>query len=871
MTAPITVLLIEDNSGDARLVKEELRSVNSHTTIRLEWANCLAKGLECLAASHFNAVLLDLNLPDSEGLGTLHSVLSFTPNTPVIVMTGQADDEMGLGALQAGAQDYLIKGQLDGRLLMRVIQYAIQRKQTEMQLADALEFTKHLLTSSPIGIFTYKLSGECLSANPAAAQMVGATVEQLERQNFRELESWKRSGLFDLAERAIASKQLTASDVHVITTFGKESWYRAQFVTFKSGGEELLLMIFNDITERKYTEAALEASEKRFRAWIENSSDIVTVLDSSGVIQHESSSVTRLLGYAPEDLLGKNAFDFVHPEDQEKIINLFLENIQGPDTTTAAEFRFRHQDGSWKSLEAAGRTYIDEHDEVVALINSRDITDRQRAEQALKEKERLLSEAQRIGHIGSWSYDIPADRITFSDEMYRLLDILPTEFNHTSKGLLNLIYASDRSLTAKWLEDTKVGMQSKELNFRIFRKNSELRYLQWTGAVNFDNNGRPIRFIGTMQDVTERRAAEMQIEQQIKRLTALSEIDHAIMSSFDQRYTLGVILSQVISQLQVDAADVLILESDSQMLKYAAGQGFRAKQREMAPLRLGEGHAGRAAKERRMIRIPDLRETVNEPLFDTIVSTEGFVGYIGAPLIVKGKVKGVLEVYQRSFLQPYPEWLEFFNTLVGQAVIAIENAELFGNLQTSNEELSQAYDATIEGWSRAMDLRDRETEGHTQRVTNLTLELARAMGMDESRLVHIRRGALLHDMGKIGVPDHILFRPDTLTPGEMEIMQKHPEFAYEMLSPIAYLKPALAIPYCHHEKWDGTGYPLGLKGLQIPLEARIFAVADVWDALTSDRPYRKAWSEEEAFAYIREQSGRHFDPQVVDLFFKVIK
>jgi HD-GYP domain-containing protein (c-di-GMP phosphodiesterase class II) len=143
--------------------------------------------------------------------------------------------------------------------------------------------------------------------------------------------------------------------------------------------------------------------------------------------------------------------------------------------------------------------------------------------------------------------------------------------------------------------------------------------------------------------------------------------------------------------------------------------------------------------------------------------------------------------------------------------------------------------------------------------------------MDESRLAHIRRGALLHDIGKLGVPDHILFKPGPLTPEEMEIMQKHPEWAYEMLAPIAYLKPSLAIPYCHHEKWDGTGYPLGLKGEQIPLEARIFALVDVWDALRSDRPYRKAWPEEEVLSYIQQQSGKSFDPQVVELFFKAIR
>ena len=187
-------------------------------------------------------------------------------------------------------------------------------------------------------------------------------------------------------------------------------------------------------------------------------------------------------------------------------------------------------------------------------------------------------------------------------------------------------------------------------------------------------------------------------------------------------------------------------------------------------------------------------------------------------------------------------------------------------MQRANDELSQAYDSTIEGWSHALDLRDKETEGHTQRVTKMTLELARAMGLNDNELVHFRRGAVLHDIGKMGVPDGILLKPGVLTEDEWKIMRQHPQLAYEMLAPIMYLKLALDIPYCHHEKWDGTGYPRGLKGEQIPLAARIFAIADVYDALTSDRPYRVAWSMEKTLGHIRSLAGSHFDPQVVEVF-----
>lgn len=305
-------------------------------------------------------------------------------------------------------------------------------------------------------------------------------------------------------------------------------------------------------------------------------------------------------------------------------------------------------------------------------------------------------------------------------------------------------------------------------------------------------------------------------------------------------------------------------------LEYAAGLGFGTEAVKTARVRLGESFAGKAALERRIVHISDLSQESDNPFLTGFLKDENFNSYYGIPLIGKGKVIGVLEVFHRSKVNRDQEWLDFLSTLAGQAAIAIDNAKLFENLQVSNTELHLAYEATIEGWSRALDLRDKETEGHTLRVTEKTLELARRMGLSENELIHIRRGALLHDIGKMGVPDQILLKPDSLTAGEWEIMRMHPIYAYKLLSPIRYLKSAaLDIPYCHHEKWDGSGYPRGLKGEQIPLSARIFAVVDVYDALTSDRPYRPGWTKERVLEYIQSLSGSHFDPDVVLEFLKL--
>jgi putative nucleotidyltransferase with HDIG domain len=379
--------------------------------------------------------------------------------------------------------------------------------------------------------------------------------------------------------------------------------------------------------------------------------------------------------------------------------------------------------------------------------------------------------------------------------------------------------------------------------------------------------GQLMRTFDEMAGALEQQTSQLQ--RQLKRLGALRTIDTAINTSPDLPMTLHILLEQVTMQLGVDAADILLLSPHAPRLDYAAGRGFSTAALQHTHLPLGEGYAGLAAQERRLVCIPDLAKETGDLARAPLLSEEAFAAYCAVPLIAKGQVQGVLEIFHRAPLTPSENWLDFFETLAGQAAIAIDNATLFADLQRSNADLALAYDRTLEGWSRALDLRDRETEGHSRRVTETTLHLARAVGVPEPDLVHIRRGALLHDIGKMGIPDAILLKPGPLTGEERAIMERHPVYAYDLLSPIDYLHPALDIPYGHHEKWDGTGYPRRLRGDEIPLAARIFAVADVWDALCSRRPYRPAWTKGRARQYIRTQAGKHFDPRVVQIFLRM--
>lgn len=359
-------------------------------------------------------------------------------------------------------------------------------------------------------------------------------------------------------------------------------------------------------------------------------------------------------------------------------------------------------------------------------------------------------------------------------------------------------------------------------------------------------------------------------EEQIRRLTTLREIDTAISSNLDLGILLKIITDHIVTKMGAGAASIHVYNPDSQLLNLYASHGFNARESHRTSMSIGDGFVGQLLLARKPIMHNDLSEEDSQHL-GAFISKENFKAYYAIPLFSKGAARGIMEIFFREPFNPTSDWIEFVQTLAGQAIIAIDNTQLFENLQRTNQELSLAYDTTLEGWGKALELRDKETQGHTRRVTNLTVELARQMGIPETDLAHIRRGALLHDIGKMGVPDSILHKPGALTDEELIEMRKHPQYAYDLLSPISYLRPTLDIAYCHHEWWDGTGYPRGLKGEAIPLSARIFAVIDVWDALLSDRPYRPAWKEEDVLKYINGLSNKQFDPRVVETFKALLK
>ncbi len=397
-------------------------------------------------------------------------------------------------------------------------------------------------------------------------------------------------------------------------------------------------------------------------------------------------------------------------------------------------------------------------------------------------------------------------------------------------------------------------------------------------------SGNKRYIISVQEDITESKRVQGQVKQQLERLSALHEIDTAISSLTDLDMTLKIILNHAIKRLPADAAAVYLLDPYTQTLELKDGLYSKSLTFPKS-LRIGENVAGLAALERRMISLEDV-ENAASPGQSSGETQPGdspeapnraesnyfdlFNARFALPLIARGQTLGAFEVSLFNKDEFDQEWFNFFETLTGQLAIAFDNYSLFEGLQQSNARLILAFDETIESWASLVDQHCHRPEGYSWLLADAAIRLGRSFNLNESEIINIQHGALLYDIGLFLVPEHILQKSTDLSPDERAAIKRHPLAAYELIYPNAFLRPAIDIPYCHHERWDGSGYPRGLKGEEIPLSARIFAVIEVWNALLSDRPNRPAWTETQARKYMEDQSGHQFDPNIVETFLRSV-
>ena len=603
------------------------------------------------------------------------------------------------------------------------------------------------------------------------------------------------------------------------------------------------------------------------RSLVEYSSDVITLIGFDGTILFESPSVERVLGWRQDEMVGRSAFERVHPDDLERTAALFAQALANTGIAEPLEVRLRHKDGSWRWLEVIGHTPPPGSPHLPGLVlNSRDITQNKKVEERLLTSEQQFRGAFESAPIGMVIAD-PQFRMhrvnhalcqMLGYEEAELIGRCIAEITHPDDVL-----ASEQQFARLY----EGGIEQYSLSKRYLTKSGSVVWANLTVTAMRAGKGSANHVLGMIQDVTQQRHAQTHIRRQFEWLTALHAVDNVMVVNRDLHLTLRLVLQQVRALLGIRAARILLLGRQSLELEFGPREGFPYGGPTPVTQRFGEKLPGRAMSECRTLSLADAQNPGELPTEEI----PGLVEYWAFPLMTLAGANGVLEIYHDAPIAPDIEWYELIETLANRAAVAVENTSLLLDLQRTNRELTLSHDATIEGWSRALDMRDEETEGHSQRVTEMTLRLAAAMGIRGEEMIHVRRGALLHDIGKMGVPDAILLKPGKLTEDEWKVMRQHSQNAYDMLYPLEFLRPALHIPLCHHEKWDGSGYPNELKGKDIPMAARIFAVADVWVALCSDRPYRKRWPTEKVLEHIKNLSGSHFDPDVVTVFLQMIE
>ena len=814
MAIPLHVLIVEDQPADAELIV--LRLVKEGFQLDWQRVQTEADYLSALA-NHPDLILSDWSLPQFSGLRALELARELGLETPFIIVSGSIGEEAAVSALRMGAFDYVLKDRPDR--IGQAVQNALEQKRLRAERSQAqkmLIYQSDLLANVNDAIIASDPQQHLTFWNRAAEILYGWNAEEVIGRTVQEV---LRSELFGTTSEEVS--RLLRENGSVVV----------EYTQYRKDGQAI------------HVEA--KTVELRDETW-------------------------RLTGYTSvnRDITARKRAEENLARQTHELQKQTIEI--GRLYRTAATLIF----GAALDLESLGQT-------IVKTI----IHEYQKSNCSLHLVSQDSNELRCLARAGEFSDSYPLTRLTLDGP-----GLIPLAIRTDQ-----LINCPDVRLDPNYLPAWQDAVSELVIPLKVSERVIGGLNLESANPASFSADDERLLLVFASQAaiVIENANLIAETQRQVDRLKALRSVDETITASLDLKVTSAILLEQLTGQLKVDAADLLLFDAHTKNLTFANGQGFKTDPSQRGSQQMGQGLARKVVNERQTVHISDLAafmaanpkadpgslsrvdENIQQdasrvnPAEYAYIQAEQFTEYFGVPLIAKGTVKGVLEIFNRSPLPADSRWLDFLSNLTGQAAIAIDNIELFQNLQRSNDELALAYDATIEGWSRTLELRELGTKGHNQRVAETTLRLAQASGIQDEELVHIRRGALLHDIGKMGISDSILLKTGPFSEEEEAILHQHPLYALELLSPIKFLKQALDIPYSHHERWDGTGYPRGLQGEQIPLSARLFAVANAWHTLTTDYLDQPAWPESKAAEHLGEMAGRQFDPRAVELFFNL--
>ncbi|MEW6548643.1 MAG: HD domain-containing phosphohydrolase [Spirochaetota bacterium] len=587
------------------------------------------------------------------------------------------------------------------------------------------------------------------------------------------------------------------------------------------------------------------------------------VLDPNGTIEWVNAAYETLTGWKGAEVLGRGAKEFEDAGDSSWIDELLI--CEGEYEEVLVKGRGRKKDGHPYLEERQVRTVRDQEGRLAHYIVIR------------KDSTAPEQEKKELGLDLSFS-EMARKTLGLHQLCEASIALAQQEVPEWSMGIRLFSDGASHAERFYGSQDPKPGTRdagpgriSMEKEIVLDKEILASVQLSFPFDSVLDQERLGNRLLSNLEVSMKELAATARLKAQVKNISFLKFISRTINIHMDFDTVMGSLLSQAKSILECDAIALYLADKNQETLECMASSGFKTNLVSHTIVKFGQPNIGTAAEERRVVSAYDFEAVDPACAFGFLIDKEEFRSQHGAPIIVGGKIKGALEVWFRKTLRPGPEWFVLFDAIANQVGMALDYNALYADLQKAYLDLETSYEATIEGWSAAMDLRDEETEGHSRRVTTLSLSLAAKLGLSESEIAQVRRGAFLHDIGKIGIPDSVLKKPGPLNDEEWVLMKEHPKKALEMLGRIPYLKDSLDIPLYHHEKFDGTGYPYGLAGQKIPLAARLFSIVDVFDALTSDRPYRGAWTKERAIAYLREQKGKHFDPELIDVFISMVE